>query len=323
MIRAVSGHGGGEAAFLAAANAQPLPGIELASAWYALGKGQPRGAHGWHFFTAGEDEAPFALALRRGTAWACGPHDPEELGEFLRCVGASRFTARLRGGDDPSFAACPGGFAVAERMLGFVRPYEGAGRSCAAEGAELSPWAADAFRSPAGHRLAEERDAARIAGFLRQEGAFAAPAGVCAPAVPGRAEEGPEAAEEQAQQAAACLFAQELDARAAVGLGYAAVLEEAAAPHAGPDPETTPPRIAAVMAVSTAPHAGMVCLSALQTRAEMRGQGLGGRMVRALAAGAGHSASGVCLLCRPERAGFYTRLGFVPEGEYACFVPAR
>lgn len=305
MIRAVSGHGSGEAAFLAAANAQPLPGIELASAWYALGKGQPRGVHGWYFFTSGEDEPSFALALRRGTAWACGPHDPEELGEFLRYAGVSRLTARL-GKED----ACPDGFAAAERMLGFARPYEGAGRVCAAAGAELSPYAADMFRTPAGYRLAEERSAARIADFLRQEGAFAV-------------SDRPEAAEEQARQAAARLFAQELEARAAVGLGYAAVLEEAAAPHAGRGPEATALRIAAVMAVSAAPHAGMVCLSAIQTRADLRGQRLGGRMVQALAAEAGHFACGVCLLCRPERAGFYTRLGFAPEGEYACFVPAQ
>lgn len=317
----MSGHGGGEAGFLAAANAWPLPGIELASAWYALGKGQVRGAHGWYFFTSGEDEEPFALALRRGTAWACGPHDPEELGDFLQCAGASRLTARLSGDG----TACPDGYVPAERMLGLVRPYEGAGRFCAA----------GAFVPAAGYSLAEEQNAARLTDFLRQEGAFAAPvparsgaAGEGAPPVPSAPPDRPgneaePAAEQQAQQAAACLFAQELDARAAVSLGYAAVLEETPAVPAGAAAQTQAPRIAAGMVVTTAPHARAVCLSALQTRAELRGRGLGGRLVQALAAEAGRHALGVCLLCRPERAGFYARLGFAPEGEYACFVPAR
>ena len=299
MIRAVLGHGGGEAAFLAAANAHPLPGIELASAWYAFGKGQPRGANGWHFFAAGEDEEPFALALRGGTAWACGRHDPEELGEFLRWAGVSRLTARL---SDQSPG--PDGFIAAGRMLGLLRPYDGGGQSAIEPDAQKER--APLF--PAGYRLAGQTDAARAADFLRREGAFSA-------------EEGPaprtaDAAEAQAQQDAARLFAQELDARAAVGLGYAALLTEDGAPQ-------TPPRPAAAMVVTTAVFAKAVCLSALQVRAELRGQGLGSRMVQLLAAEAERYARGVCLLCRPERAGFYARLGFVPEGEYACFVPVR
>ena len=338
MIRAVVGHGGGEAAFLAAANAQPLPGVELASAWYALGKGQPRGANGWHFFTSGEDEEPFALALRRGTAWSCGRHDPEELGEFLRWAGVSRLTARLPGMDAPSFAACPDGFSVAERMLGFVRPYGGTERGSAgkiagagnvARPSAYGPGSGPAPHGmpdpfPAGYRLVEETDAGRMAEFLCGQGAFAAldsaadgTQAVAEQQVRQAAkQQAQQAVERQAQQAAARLFAQELDARAVIGLGYAAFL-------LGPDPVPRPSRIAGVMAVSTAPHTKAVCLSALQMRAEMRGQGLGGRMVQTLAAEAERYARGVCLLCRPERAGFYTRLGFVPEGEYACFVPTR
>lgn len=355
MIRAVLGHGGGETAFLAAAEAQPLPGIELASAWYAFGKGQARGAQGWHFFAAGADEPPFALAVRRGTAWACGLHDPGELGEFLRWAGISRLTARLPGGDEPSFAVCPDGFVPAERMLGLLRPYGGAGQGSAGESADTLAGAGTAGRPsaygqgaaiapcgapnpfPAGYRLIGQTDAARIAEFLRQEGAFAV-------------SDRTEASERQAQQNAARLFAQEMDARAAIGLGYAALLlgpgraeantagVPAGSPGRGcqeraaeqPDAASAPPMDpeaaqfpAAAMAVTTTVFAKAVCLSALQVRADLRGQGLGSRMVQLLAAEAGRYARGVCLLCRPGRAGFYSRLGFVPEGEYACFVPAR
>lgn len=313
MIRAIFGHGGGEAVFLDTAMVSMLPGVELASAWYALGKGQPRGANGWYFFTAGEDDPPFALALRRGTAWACGPHDPEELGEFLRAAGVSRLTAWYSGGD------CPNGFAVAERMRGVARPY------ISAEWRRAEAWARADF--PAGYRLTEERDAARIADFLRQEGMFDASAPVRPgtagesglPAAPNRPENETEtAAERQIQQAAAQTFAQELDARAAIGLSYAAFLKQDG-PVFGTNSDTPP---AAAMVVTTAPHAKLVCLSALCVRADLRGQGLGRRMVYALAAEAARYARGLCLFCRPEHAVFYARLGFAPEGDYACFVPA-
>lgn len=287
MIRAVPGpedRQGPAAAFLAVSAAQPLPGVELASAWYAFGGVRAQRAGGWHFFTAGADEEPFALGLRGGAGWACGHHDPEELGEFLRCVRAGRLT--LREGQ-----AVPAGFAPAEWMLGWQLPCP---RPETAKPA-LPP-------TPAGCRLMWEPGAARLAAFLRQEGAFAVPGTPGAAADP---------AEEAAQDAACGRFAAELDGRIAVGLAAPAVLLDAGG------------RVAAAFALTGTACAKMVCLSAIQVRADLQGRGLGGWLARRAAAAAHRQGRGLCLLCRPERAGFYERLGFLPEGRYCCVEPAE
>lgn len=207
MIRALDGLdpacAGAEAAFLAAAAAQPLPGVSLGSAWHAFGKNQARGAHGWHFFAAGPDEEPFALALRGGAGWACGRHDADELGDFLRYTHTARFTQRA---DD----APPQGFAPAERLLGFCLPAPADGLKVQPDGPAatapdgLSP-AADAPQSaapddsanaahgknappctavpdapaalylpplPPGCRLVRAQSARQPAAFLLAEGAF-------------------------------------------------------------------------------------------------------------------------------------------------------
>lgn len=302
MIRALDGQDpagrGAERAFLAAAEAQPLPGAELVSAWYAFGKGQARGAGGWHFFAAGPDEPPFALALRRGAAWACGGHDPEEWGDFLRYVHARRVTL-------PAGGPLPQGFAPAARMCGFCLP--------------VRPDTPAPPPLPDGWRLAGLKTAGPLADFLLREGAFDedVPAGdaphICAapfvPAAPA-AQNAPAANVSDAGRQAAALFARELDARAAVGLGYAALLL---------NPEGQP---AAGLAAFTGVHGRAVSLAAVQVRAGLRGRGLGSWLVQTAAAIAHHGGSAVWLLCRPERAGFYTRLGFQPQGGWLCLAPA-
>lgn len=313
MIRALDGQDpagrGAERAFLAAAEAQPLPGAELVSAWYAFGKGQARGAGGWHFFTAGPDEPPFALALRRGAAWACGGHDPEEWGDFLRYVRARRLTLSDGG-------PLPQGFAPAAQMRGFCLP--------------VCPDTPAPPPLPDGWRLAGLKTAGPLADFLLREGAFdeeapmgnaphicAAPPVPAAPAVPAAtpvpaapaAQNAPAPNVPDAGRQAAALFARELDARAAVGLGYAALLLS---------PEGQP---AAGLAAFTGVHGHAVSLAAVQVRAGLRGRGLGGWLVQT-AAIAHHGGSAVWLLCRPERAGFYTRLGFQPQGGWLCLAPA-
>lgn len=321
MIRALDGQDpagrGAERAFLAAAEAQPLPGVELVSAWYAFGKGQARGAGGWHFFTAAPDEPPFALALRSGAAWACGGHDPEEWGDFLRYVHARRLTL-------PAGGPLPQGFAPAARMCGFCLP--------------VRPDTPAPPPLPDGWRLARLKTAGPLADFLLREGAFdeetpagegarpspaappvpAAPAGdaphICAvppvPAAPA-AQNAPAANVSDAGRQAAALFARELDARAAVGLGYAALLLS---------PEGQP---AAGLAAFTGVHGRAVSLVAVQVRAGLRGRGLGSWLVQTAAAIAHHDGSAVWLLCRPERADFYTRLGFQPQGGWLCLAPAQ
>lgn len=288
MIRAVSSPEGrldlASAAFLSAAAAQPLPGVELASAWYAFGSVRTQKAEDWHFYTAGAAEERFALGLRGGAGWACGRHDPEELGEFLHCVRARRLT--LREGE-----AAPAGFVPAERMLGYQMPcpapVKGRGKPA------LPP-------VPAGYRLMREHGAARLAWFLRQEGAFALPGGPGGPASP----------EEEAAQDAACgRFSAELNGRLAVGLASPAVLLDAEG------------EVAAALAFTTTAYAKMVCLSAIQVRADLQGRGLGGWLARRAAAEAHRLGRGLCLLCRPERAGFYERMGFLPEGRYCCYAP--
>lgn len=298
MIRALDGQDpagrGAERAFLAAAEAQPLPGAELVSAWYAFGKGQARGAGGWHFFTAGPDEPPFALALRAGAAWACGGHDPEEWGDFLRYVHARRLTL-------PAGGPLPQGFAPAARMCGFCLP--------------VRPDTPAPPPLPDGWRLAGLKTAGPLADFLLREGAFdedgphtcAAPPAPAAPA----AQNAPAPNVPDAGRQAAALFARELDARAAVGLGYAALLLS---------PEGQP---AAGLAAFTGVHGHAVSLAAVQVRAGLRGRGLGGWLVQTAAAIAHHGGSAVWLLCRPERAGFYTRLGFQPQGGWLCLAPAQ
>ena len=321
MIRALDGQDpagrGAERAFLAAAEAQPLPGAELVSAWYAFGKGQARGAGGWHFFTAGPDEPPFALALRRGAAWACGTHDPEEWGDFLRYVHARRLTL-------PAGGPLPQGFAPAARMCGFCLP--------------VRPDTPAPPPLPDGWRLAGLKTAGPLADFLLREGAFdedvpagdaphicaappvpAAPAGdaphICAaPSVPAApaAQNAPAVPNvSDAGRQAAALFARELDARAAVGLGYAALLLS---------PKGQP---AAGLAAFTGVHGRAVSLAAVQVRVGLRGRGLGSWLVQTAAAIAHHGGSAVWLLCRPERAGFYTRLGFQPQGGWLCLAPAQ
>lgn len=357
MIRALDGQDpagrGAERAFLAAAEAQPLPGAELVSAWYAFGKGQARGAGGWHFFTAAPDEPPFALALRSGAAWACGGHDPEEWGDFLRYVHARRLTL-------PAGGPLPQGFAPAARMCGFCLP--------------VRPDTPAPPPLPNGWRLAGLKTAGPLADFLLREGAFdedvpagdaphicaappvpaaaagegarpspaapsvpaaaagegvrpspaappvpAAPAGdaphICAvPPVPAAsaAQNAPAApSTSDAGRQAAALFARELDARAAVGLGYAALLLS---------PKGQP---AAGLAAFTGVHGRAVSLAAVQVRAGLRGRGLGSWLVQTAAAIAHHGGSAVWLLCRPERAGFYTRLGFQPQGGWLCLAPAQ
>lgn len=305
MIRALDGQDpasrGAERAFLAAAEAQPLPGAELVSAWYAFGKGQARGAGGWHFFTAGPDEPPFALALRRGAAWACGAHDPEEWGDFLRYVHARRLTL-------PAGGPLPQGFAPAARMCGFCLP--------------VRPDTPAPPLLPDGWRLARLKTAGPLADFLLREGAFdeETPAGEgarpspAAPPVPAAsaAQNAPAApSTSDAGRQAAALFARELDARAAVGLGYAALLLS---------PEGQP---AAGLAAFTGVHGRAVSLAAVQVRAGLRGRGLGSWLVQTAAAIAHHGGSAVWLLCRPERAGFYTRLGFQPQGGWLCLAPAQ
>jgi len=327
VIRALDGQDpagrGAERAFLAAAEAQPLPGAELVSAWYAFGKGQARGAGGWHFFTAGPDEPPFALALRRGAAWACGGHDPGEWGDFLRYVHARRLTLSDGG-------PLPQGFAPAAQMRGFCLP--------------VRPDTPAPPPLPDGWRLAGLKTAGPLADFLLREGAFdedapmgdaphicaappvpAAPAGEgakpgpadptvpAAPPVPAApaAQNAPAPNVPDAGRQAAALFARELDARAAVGLGYAALLLS---------PEGQP---AAGLAAFTGVHGHAVSLAAVQVRAGLRGHGLGGWLVQTAAAIAHHGGSAVWLLCRPERAGFYTRLGFQPQGGWLCLAPAQ
>lgn len=351
MIRALDGQDpasrGAERSFLAAAEAQPLPGAELVSAWYAFGKGQARGAGGWHFFTAGPDEPPFALALRSGAAWACGGHTPEEWGDFLRYVHARRLTL-------PAGGPLPQGFAPAARMCGFCLP--------------VRPDTPAPPPLPDGWRLAGLKTAGLLADFLLREGAFdedapmvdaphicavppvsadpagegakpgpidppisaalhvpAAPAGEgakprpadptvpAAPPVPAApaAQNAPAPNVPDAGRQAAALFARELDARAAVGLGYAALLLS---------PEGQP---AAGLAAFTGVHGRAVSLAAVQVRAGLRGRGLGSWLVQTAAAIAHHGGSAVWLLCRPERAGFYTRLGFQPQGGWLCLAPAQ
>lgn len=296
MIRALDGQDpagrGTERAFLAAAEAQPLPGAELVSAWYAFGKGQARGAGGWHFFTAAPDEPPFALALRSGAAWACGGHDPEEWGDFLRYVHARRLTL-------PAGRPLPQGFAPAARMCGFCLP--------------VCPDTPAPPPLPDGWRLAGLKTAGPLADFLLREGAFDeetpmgdAPHTCAVPPVPAALASN---TSDSGRQAAA-LFARELDARAAVGLGYAALLLS---------PEGQP---AAGLAAFTGVHGHAVSLAAVQVRAGLRGRGLGGWLVQTAAAVAHHGGSAVWLLCRPERAGFYTRLGFQPQGGWLCLAPA-
>ena len=278
MIRALDGQNPAcrqaERAFLAAAEAQPLPGAELASAWYAFGKGQARGAGGWHFFAAGPDEKPFALALRGGAAWACGVHDPEEWGAFLRYANVRRLT--LRAGGPP-----PQGFAPTGQMRGFCLP--------------VRPHTPAPPPLPAGLETAGP-----LADFLLREGTFSEDA----PA----AQNSPDSAPNAGRQAAA-LFARELDARAAVGLGHAALLiSPAGQPAAG-------------LAALTGVHGRAVSLAAVQVRSGLRGRGLGGWLVQTAAAIAHHGGSALWLLCIPQRAGFYARLGFLPQGDWFCLAP--
>lgn len=328
MIRALDGLDPAcrkaESAFLAAAEAQPLPGAGLASAWYAFGKQQARGTGGWHFFTAGPGEAAFALALRGGIGWACGRHDAGELGDFLRYTHTARLT--LRAGDD-----LPEGFAPAERLRGFCLP--------------VRPDTPAPPPLPDGWRLARLKDAGPLAGFLLREGAFEedgpacrdaaagqdAPKGQPVPAgpiVPAGEEGRPRPADPpvpaapaaqntpagsncpEAGRQAAALFARELNARAAVGLGYAALLT-------GPDGWP-----AAGLAALTGVHSHAVCLEAVQVRADLRGRGLGGWLVQTAAAIAHHGGSALWLLCIPQRARFYARLGFEEQGGWLCLAPA-
>lgn len=291
MIRALNGLDPAcrkaESAFLAAAEAQPLPGAGLASAWYAFGKQQARGTGGWHFFTAGPGEEAFALALRGGIGWACGRHDAGELGDFLRYTHTARLT--LRAGDD-----LPEGFAPAERLRGFCLP--------------VRPDTPAPPPLPAGWRLFETANAGPLAEFLLREGAFEENGPACRGVAAGQDAPKGEAGR-QAQ--AAGLFARELNARAAVGLGHAALLT---GPNGG---------VAAGLAALTGVHSHAVCLEAVQVRADLRGRGLGGWLVQTAAAIAHHGGSAVWLLCRPERAGFYSRLGFQPQGGWLCLAPAQ
>lgn len=351
MIRALDGLdpacAGAEAAFLAAAAAQPLPGVSLGSAWHAFGKNQARGAHGWHFFAAGPDEEPFALVLRGGAGWACGRHDADELGSFLRYTHTARFTQRA--GD-----ALPQGFAPAERLLGFCLPapadaLKGQPDGPAATAPDgLSPAAAApqsaapdapaAFYSlplPPGCRLVRAQSARLPAAFLLAEGAFGPPdtggvqggagparvqgkaaprqyrsAGSDVPVSPAGAQDkaAPAAAAAQSR-AAAARFAAELDGRIAADLAGAALLT-------GPNQETL-----AVLAVEAAPGASAAYLSALWLQKSLRGQGIGGALALWAAAGAHRQGRTLWLLCTAQRAAFYAHLGFRAQGDWLCLAP--
>lgn len=347
MIRALDGLdpacAGAEKAFLAAVAAQTLPGVSLGSAWHAFGKMQARGAHGWHFFAAGPGEPPFALALRGGVGWACGRHDPDELGSFLRYTHTARFTQRAAD-------VLPEGFAPAEQLLGFclpapadalknqpsapagtppaapspaAAPPEAApeGWPSAPQSAALPSFCAAAPDGPAafhipplppGFQLAETGSAPPVAAFLLAEGAFDPPdiGGAQGGAGPAGAQNEIAPAEMQPGRAAAARFGAELDGRIAAGLAGAALLT-------GPDGE-----IGAALALEAAPGIPAAYLSALWLRESLRGRGIGGALALWAAAGAHRQGRTLWLLCTAQRAHFYTRLGFRAQGDWLCLAPA-
>lgn len=62
-------------------------------------------------------------------------------------------------------------------------------------------------------------------------------------------------------------------------------------------------------------YGGGAYLAGIQTASALRGQGIGGWLVTEMAARLLGQGLAPCLLCRPERVAFYTRLGFVSRGE--------
>ena len=62
-------------------------------------------------------------------------------------------------------------------------------------------------------------------------------------------------------------------------------------------------------------YSGGAYLAGIQTASALRGQGIGGWLVAEMAARLLGQGFAPCLLCRPKREAFYTRLGFVRQGE--------
>ncbi len=233
---------------------------------------------GWQFYTAvpdaGQDPAPLAIALRGDAATVMGAFDPEELGSFLRFMGVRLLTT-------PS-ATPPQGYALWQQLFVYTL---GAGQAL-----PLPPFTG----AMAGQESAVVLDPApsltQILPLLFGDGA-----GTALPfAAAGAVAASPEDTALQEQYYADNTLARNY------GMAEFWLLR-----HGG-----TP-----IFTLGASAVVGQIAyLSAGETLASYRGQGIGGHYIATMANEYAAKGYTVCFVCETVRCGFYQRLGFAPSG---------